>query len=48
MTESAPRADAKKTLAIVFLTIFLDLVGFGIIIPIQPFYAERLGRRPGP
>ncbi len=26
-----------------FLIVFLDLVGFGMIIPILPFYAERLG-----
>ncbi len=39
------RADPgrRRTFAIVFLTIFLDLVGFGIIIPIQPFYAETFG-----
>jgi multidrug resistance protein len=36
----------KKILALVFLTVFLDLVGFGIIIPIQPFYAEKLGASP--
>ncbi len=35
-----------KTLFIVFLTVFLDLVGFGIIIPIQPFFAESLGASP--
>jgi multidrug resistance protein len=33
-------------LLIVFITVFLDLVGFGIIIPIQPFFAEFLGARP--
>lgn len=26
-----------------FLIVFLDLVGFGMIIPVLPFYAERLG-----
>jgi MFS transporter, DHA1 family, tetracycline resistance protein len=31
---------------LVFLTIFLDLLGFGIIIPIQPFYAEQFGATP--
>ena len=31
---------------IVFFTVFLDLVGFGILIPIQPFYAETLGASP--
>ena len=30
----------------VFLTMFLDLVGFGIIIPIQPFFAENYGASP--
>src|SRR5262245_26349504 len=29
-----------------FLTVFLDLIGFGILIPIQPFYAESFGARP--
>ena len=36
----------RKAFAVIFLTIFLDLVGFGIIIPIQPFYAEAFGARP--
>ena len=33
-------------LAVVFVTVFLDMVGFGILIPIQPFYAESFGARP--
>jgi MFS transporter, DHA1 family, tetracycline resistance protein len=41
-----PASSSKRTLLIVFFTIFLDLVGFGIIIPIQPFFAERLGASP--
>jgi MFS transporter, DHA1 family, tetracycline resistance protein len=28
---------------IVFLTVFIDLLGFGIIIPLLPFYAETFG-----
>jgi MFS transporter, DHA1 family, tetracycline resistance protein len=36
----------KKTLFIVFFTVFLDLIGFGIIIPIQPFFAQKLGANP--
>lgn len=36
----------RRTLGIVFFTIFLDLLGFGIIIPIQPFFAEMLGASP--
>ena len=30
-------------LVIIFLTVFIDLLGFGIIIPLLPFYAERFG-----
>lgn len=37
---------SKKTLLIAFLTIFLDLLGFGIIIPIQPAYVESFGVTP--
>jgi MFS family permease len=28
---------------VIFLTVFLDLVGFGILIPLLPLYAESLG-----
>lgn len=30
-------------LLIIFLTIFIDLLGFGLVIPILPFYAEHFG-----
>ena len=30
-------------LIIVFVTVFIDLLGFGIIIPLLPFYAETFG-----
>ncbi len=30
-------------LVIIFLTVFIDLLGFGIIIPLLPFYAETFG-----
>ncbi len=33
----------RRILGVVFLTLFLDLLGFGIILPIQPFYAESFG-----
>lgn len=29
--------------AIIFLTVFIDLMGFGIVIPLLPFYAQTLG-----
>ena len=33
----------RTQLTLIFLTIFIDLLGFGIIIPIAPFYAEHYG-----
>ena len=36
----------RGVVLVVFLTMFLDLVGFGIIIPIQPFFTENFGASP--
>jgi multidrug resistance protein len=37
-------ADQKRSqLGIIFLTIFIDLVGFGIVIPVLPLYAVHFG-----
>ena len=36
----------RSPLAIIFLTVFIDLIGFGIVIPILPLYAERFGASP--
>jgi DHA1 family tetracycline resistance protein-like MFS transporter len=33
----------RGALATVYLTVFLDLFGFGVILPALPYYAERLG-----
>src|SRR5690606_4521001 len=33
----------RSRLAILFLTVFLDLLGFGLVIPILPTYATELG-----
>lgn len=33
----------KTRLTILFLTVFVDLVGFGIVLPLLPFYADRFG-----
>src|SRR3954454_20095960 len=35
-----------RPLTIIFLTIFVNLVGFGIIIPLLPFYAETFHASP--
>ncbi|MCC7073840.1 MAG: MFS transporter [Deltaproteobacteria bacterium] len=46
---SAPiveESQRKRALAVAFVTLFLDLLGFGVIIPIQPFYAESFGASP--
>ena len=36
----------KRPLVIIFLTIFVNLIGFGIIIPLLPFYAKTFGASP--
>lgn len=36
----------KRVLPILFMVMFLVMVGFGIIIPVLPFYAEELGASP--
>lgn len=40
---SAPAGPRSRALPIALFTIFLDILGFGLIIPIQPFYAESFG-----
>ena len=36
-------SDPKKGLLPVFLTVFIDLLGFGIVIPLLPIYAQNFG-----
>src|SRR5918995_6757865 len=36
----------SRSLLVIFLTIFVNLVGFGIIIPLLPFYARTFGASP--
>ncbi len=33
-------------MAILFLIVFVDLVGFGLLIPLLPFYVQRVGAGP--
>src|SRR2546426_12108387 len=33
----------RSRVAVIFLTILIDLIGFGIVIPIVPYYAKRFG-----
>src|SRR4051794_14865803 len=55
MNEAVSGADAgspakekflTRPLLIIFFTIFIDLVGFGIVIPLLPFYADELKATP--
>ncbi|NMO23744.1 MFS transporter, partial [Pyxidicoccus fallax] len=36
-------AVQRRVRVLVFITVFLDLVGFGLIIPLLPFYVESMG-----
>jgi multidrug resistance protein len=33
----------RSPLAVIFITVFIDLVGFGIVLPLLPYYAETYG-----
>ncbi len=37
----------KYVLATIYLTVFLDILGFGLIIPLLPFYAQKFGADAG-
>src|SRR3569623_25047 len=44
LTRRSFMADNKRSqLGIIFLTIFIDLIGFGIVIPVLPLYALHFG-----
>ena len=36
----------SRPLLVIFLTILVNLIGFGIIIPLLPFYAQTFGASP--
>ncbi len=36
-------SSPRTKLGIIFLTVFIDMIGFAIIIPVLPLYAERFG-----
>lgn len=41
ITPESDEASKRRALLAVFLTIFVSLVGFGIVIPLLPFYAQK-------
>lgn len=42
----APARYQQHRMPILFLIVFVDLVGFGLVIPLLPFYAERFAASP--
>src|SRR5882672_1354869 len=48
-TDAKPAAAApagRFALLVIFLTVFIDLLGFGIVIPLLPIYSEKFGATP--
>ncbi|HEY0790393.1 MAG TPA: MFS transporter [Chthoniobacterales bacterium] len=39
-------SGSAHALQILFLTVFIDMVGFGIVVPVLPLYTERFGASP--
>jgi len=33
----------QRSLAVLWLTVFVDQLGFGIVVPFLPLYADKLG-----
>ena len=36
----------RSPYTLVFITVFIDLIGFGIVIPVLPLYAQRYNTSP--
>lgn len=36
-------AEKSRIMWVIFFTIFLDMVGFGMVFPLMPFYVQKLG-----
>ena len=46
VAEGKLATTSKSQLGLLFLAVFIDLLGFGIIIPLLPFFAVELGASP--
>jgi len=42
----SPNSNSKRSLLVLFSVIVIDLVGFGIVVPILPYYAKSLDTSP--
>src|SRR5258705_231371 len=40
---AAPMPASRSRFAVIFFTVLIDLIGFGIVMPILPFYAKHFG-----
>lgn len=40
---TSPRSKGRSPLLFIFLTVFIDLLGFGIVIPLMPTYSKWFG-----
>lgn len=43
MSSATGAAGGRSPLAFIFLTVFIDLLGFGIVIPLLPIYSQAYG-----
>src|SRR5881397_380187 len=43
MPEQPSRSASRARAGVIFFTVLIDLIGFGIVLPILPFYAQRFG-----
>lgn len=43
LADSAETSASKGSLLVIFLTVFIDLLGFGMVLPLLPLYAEQFG-----
>ena len=41
-----PKSPRSGSLLVIFLTVFIDLLGFGIVLPLLPLYADQFGEDP--
>ena len=44
--ENPPPRLSGGSLLVIFLTVFIDLLGFGIVLPLLPLYADQFGTDP--
>src|SRR6476620_12595963 len=45
--EQAGPPPSRGSLLVIFLTVFIDLLGFGMVLPLLPIYAEAFGVKEG-